>query len=486
MPRLTAQGWRRIARPDRPTGDRWLASTLVPAGGPIKGLMMRRLALMAFALAVSSSLWGADIDEATLANFGPSGLLRWENVRAAPYWVSGAPLEFDAVHQLHVARLHPGQDVRVHIPSGSLLRVAPVRGPIRPEDVQLWVSNGSGLYRAALSAINADGSLLLASGDLETSLVRIARPACTTCCVEVALFYSRRMVPDEAFAYPCEWESCGPAVSVCTDGTVVNDYQYLAAGQFARLQVPSPGRLRIESRLEYPAFESEGGQTYQLKICDGQRSVGLLQIHTRHERRRVVTINGVIRLVGEREVDYVDLPAAVDKLEIQATASTYLRITAAPCRSAQAAGWLGDGNQFLAESIWNLSPDQAFEELTALDYPVSRRWRVAQRVGRDNRYRDGGIQAWNLLRQLVSQYPAYPELSRRADKAKLAYTVLQPLWPVETVWAGRVRGCVVCHSQPAGARGHAVRSAGLDFVDRRRPRLAARRAVPSSTGGRPN
>ncbi len=321
----------------------------------------------------------ADVDEAKLARFGGGGLLRWQNIEGVPYWVAGAPLEFEAASQLHAARLIPGGEVLVHLPSGSLLRVAGLGGRLQPQDVQLWVSNGSGLYRAALSAVvTADGSLLLAASDLETSLVRIVRPTDRATCLDVALFISRRMVPKLAFPYPCEWVGCGPPVTVTTDGLETQPYRYLVAGQAAKLFVASPARLRIESRLEYSPLEAEAKQIYQLQVRDGDRSLRVLPIHTRQERHHVVTINGVLRTVGQEEIDYVDIPAGVENVEIQSSASTYLRITAAPCRSAYPAGWLNENDPILAGSIWSMKPDDVLAQLAADDYPATRRWRIAQ------------------------------------------------------------------------------------------------------------
>ena len=166
-----------------------------------------------------------------------------------------------------------------------------------------------------------------------------------------------------------------------------------------------------------------------MNIHAGERLLRTVPIYTQHERHQAVTISGSVRSVGRREVDYVDVPAGVGNLVIQSTAGTYLRITAAPCRSAYPAGWLSDNDEIFSRSIWSLNTDQALGQLAAVDYPASRRWRVAQRMGRDNRYRDGGVQAWNTLRQLVPHYPAHPELGSWAEKAKSAYTVWQPLMP---------------------------------------------------------
>ena len=249
MPRLTAHGWRWIAWLDLLFGDRWPGWLL--AGAKVSGLRtgIGLLALLAVVLLAPVASFGADIDEAKLASFGPGGLLRWENVRGAPYWIAGAPLTFDTSLQLYVARLQPGQDTLVHIPSGSLLRAVPVRAALCPQDVLMWVSNGSGLYRAALSAINSDGSLLLAPGDLETSLIRIERPSNATTCVDVALFVSRRMVPEEAFPYPCEWVGCGPAVSLSSDESAVENYQHLMAGQSANFKSRPPHDFALKAGL---------------------------------------------------------------------------------------------------------------------------------------------------------------------------------------------------------------------------------------------
>ncbi|HEX6260360.1 MAG TPA: hypothetical protein VFZ51_06870, partial [Woeseiaceae bacterium] len=189
--------------------------------------------------------------------------------------------------------------------------------------------------------------------------------------------------------------------------------------------------MRIESLLEFASLEAESYQTYQLRIHGNNVTPRVQQIHTRYDRRHVHSVDGVVRLLGEQEVDYLDVPVGAEQLEVTSTANTLLRISVAPCRTAYPAGWEGSADASLVGSIWNLNADEVLAQLAATDYPASRRWRIAQRLGRDNRYRDGGIQAWNLLRQLAAENPAHADLKRWALKAKLTYTTYKTLLPVE-------------------------------------------------------
>ena len=303
---------------------------------------------------------------------------------------------------------------------------------MRPDDIELWVSNGSGLYRSALSGVvSRDGSLLSAAGQLETSLVRVVRSNDRSGCVDVAFFLSRRLMPEDAFSYPCEWIGVEQASYLCQDGEQIGQYRLLPASRPTRLQVSSPSRLRIESRLIYGPRKAEANQRYQFRVTGDRLNAQTFDVHTRHESRHIVQVDGIVRSVGEHEVQYVDIPAGNQAVVIEGTASAYVRLTAAPCQTAYPTAFMGEHDVESTNSIWDLTSDNALGQMMLPDHPAQRRWRLAQRIGRDNRYRDGGLQAWNILRQLAGQTPAHRELSRWVGQAESAYTAWRSISSIE-------------------------------------------------------
>ncbi|HUM92653.1 MAG TPA: phosphomethylpyrimidine synthase ThiC, partial [Candidatus Competibacter sp.] len=129
--------------------------------------------------------------------------LRWDNVSSEPLWVEGAK-PFSAPgsrardgerHEtrMHRVRLAPGESVTVWVPANEGLRVYRPDGRLASADLEIAVSNGSGLYVSAPTQPSAQGdSLLLPSDWPEERLARVSRPARASEAVEVALFVSRR------------------------------------------------------------------------------------------------------------------------------------------------------------------------------------------------------------------------------------------------------------------------------------------------------
>ncbi len=240
--------------------------------------------------------------------------LRWDNVSSEPLWVEGAK-PFSALgsrardgerHEtrMHRVRLAPGENVTVWVPANEGLRVYRPDGRLALADLEIAVSNGSGLYVSAPTQPSTQGdSLLLPSDWPEERLARVSRPARASEAVEVALFVSRRealgeLAPYRDVARPESGSEPKPALAPearpvfaaaaaaqspqapaeeapplagvpvallrPTDEATAQPFWPLQAQPPLRIRLRGPARLALEQRLRYLPGETQTRQAYRV------------------------------------------------------------------------------------------------------------------------------------------------------------------------------------------------------------------------------
>ncbi len=440
--------------------------------------------------------------------------LRWDNVVGEPLWVAGAkPFWTTARHhdaerhetRVHRVRLPPNASVTVWVPANEGLRIDQALGRLHLDDLDVAVSNGSGLYiSAAVQADAAGHSLLLPADWPEERLVQIRRPATADTGLEVALFVSRRdalgelapyrhVIPLGTVARPeprsastsasarePEPESAPPSVSEpppglesvaavaaavteplsalfsptpaipdeqATTGTQVwlraNDeataepFWLLATRPTLQLRLRGPLRVALEHRLRYPAGETQARQAYRVYAWLDGRPWQALDFVAAQETRRVLWKDRCAETLGRLETGYLELPAGEHDLALGTTQPLYLRLrtqenpdyllptlNAPQLTAAQARAM----RPLTHGSIWDLSLDQLNRPASRLT--VADQEQVALRLGRDNRYRDGGLNAAFALRQAALAHREEPRLSAQAQDLMGLFTFYRSLLPI--------------------------------------------------------
>ena len=466
MPRPCSQGRQRD--PPFEGCDTAPPKSFTPAAATSRGRRsaastLRRVVALSFWLWVHvSATCAANLDDATLAGLPPGTPLRWDNVESAPIWVAGVVPQFDPATNLHLIQLAPGQQATIRLPPRSLVRVTGACGALAPQDVELWVSDGSALFRQLLTAIATNPTSLLAAPDLgRWGLVRIERPRWHGCALRIAVFTSRRIPLECPDYYRCPLEDGGCSVRLSLDAAHEGaDFQPLVPGRRGRWSVCGPSRLRVRTRLQYPTGESRQVQPYQLRSWLDGRPAGTLEFETSSEAQHVVYVDGTPRVVGRLEVGYLDIPAGEHTLLLESSACVYLQVAAWNLPPPDPSGCPVDLTAWSRPhgprvSCWDLTDEEAGYRLRASPPVASAYHELALRSARDNRFRQGGLRAWHLLKTLSAQRPEAPELDDLADDFANFHTFYRNLLPVSSAASLRLRQRLVSH--PAAAPGREKR-----------------------------
>ena len=235
--------------------------------------------------------------------------------------------------------LQPGQSTDFLVPAHELVRVVICDLSADSESVEIWTSNGSGLFRRQHSATSDDGCSILAAPDQSgISVAKVWRPDDAECPITVAIYTSRRRSAKLLDYYQCQILDCDDEVEISDDqGGPNRGYAVLPANLSKQLVVAGPQRLRIESRLNY-GMDAQQRQTFWLRVYVDGVLDRILSFDTLPQRMHRNFVDGCERLVGRREFAYLDIDCGDQKIEIEASHPVYLRVDGVGlnlCRPAQ-------------------------------------------------------------------------------------------------------------------------------------------------------
>ena len=361
-------------------------------------------------------------DEARLAAFSAEGLLRWDVIEGRPSYVAGVAPRRLRENETPKLVLGPGQLSILHLGDGVMARVRSAN-PSALAQLRVWQSDGNGLFRAvATSRVLGDGSRIFIPQGLRSCLLLLECPSDSRCSITIDVSLSRREMPPSAFDYRCELGGCGKPCVVAVDGCEEDPWFYkLPALRQFPLGVRGRCRLRIRACMIYDDQEEAIRQSFQLRLRTDDGRVRFLEQLTSRETRYRITVDGTTVRTSRFATAYWDVPGDAQQVWLSSSVPVLVHVTAAPCKSAARV------REQFPDSIWQIQTHDQLGELFATNYPVSRRWQLAVRSARDNRYRNGGIDAWNAMRQLAWQTPGHPRVLDAARNVAFHHTRYHPL-----------------------------------------------------------
>ena len=395
------------------------------------------------------------------------GPLKWENLTDGLQHVAGPEPKFNRAYKLSVVDLAPGQSIDFQVPAHELIRIA----CCSPEDVsseglEIWTSNGTGLFRKLNTAIATDQTSMVAAPDASgISIGRVHRPETATTPIAVAVFTSAAHEHRPLDYYQCDIACDEKRVEISDDvGRKPIYYTPLKSGRRYSLEVDGSTRLRLETRLKYDLDASQH-QFYWIKIfIDGVYHKTLL-FDTLPQRMHREFVGGEERLIGAREFEYLDIENDCESIEIELSHSAYVRANAIglklrnpqtnyrfnfPAMEKQLSDedswleqeWMDDGktlDEYLhGDQLITTPPKDPLWD-PYLNYPK------LLNVARDNSVRHGGLRAYMWMRAIASRRRGEADFGDEVSVPELVgrirnrFTYFRDLPPVDVTAAASPR-----------------------------------------------
>lgn len=400
------------------------------------------LILLILMSALSSPSEAASLDEVQSRLLGYRQLaLRWDNVEGAPAWLGGVHPAYNFGYQMHTVRLARGQFIAVWAPAFESLRIHSPAGAISTEDLEISLSDGSGLYRSVHPLKSADGRSLLISPQTAKPLIgRVT--AKNNEILEIALFVSRVEPLGTIAPYRQLLRFPESAVSLRGEGNPMpEDFWPFTSDAPKKVSVRGPARLVFESRLQYAPSEKSRNAAYRATISVDGALGSILELETAPETEQVILVDGRAATLGRLKKKYLEIPEGEHLLAVETSANLYGRILlqSDPDYLLPALNSPDPSSRKIREdlvreqkdsSLWSAGKDGSqYDQAQA--YSLLEMERLVLREARDNSRKDGGMVAQAIALGAAQKRRDYPAVQTFAEEVKVMHTSYRLLLPEE-------------------------------------------------------
>lgn len=399
---------------------------------------------------VVTPIQSEEIDPISVARVPPSDLpIVWENLEANEQWVGGAEPRYDSGRKLHLVCLQPGQFVECKLLPRAVIRVQGCHAELTTDDIEVWTSDGSFIYQAQKTLVDRSTKSLVAVPDsFDTSLVRIVCPETRSTCIVIAVFTSRHIELPYLDGYQCDLVDNENVTLTYSQNGDKDPYALLLENRSFGMNVVGPAWIRTETRLQYKPTDTRSFQPYRLYVSMDGALLRVVEMEPRFERFNRMHVDGREMSVSTKEHGYVFVPAGEHHLAFEATACCLFRahrFTDDLCKKMNRPFRLPHTNRPLDSfaSIWQI-PDELVGIQPAVPENESSLLRVALRSARDNRFRNGGVRGYEMMRAVAATRPDRPEISRIAQSIRGIHSYYRDLLPLASARPIRVNAGYFC------------------------------------------
>jgi len=368
--------------------------------------------------------------------------LRWDNVEDREPWLDGVRPALNKELGFHTVRLGCGEYVTIRLYNGESLRIYNPHEEFRGDEIDVYLSNGSGLYITYPYTTDLNRrSILLTPPERLPYLVRIENPGKRDE-IEIALFLSREEYIDDIAPYRDFIELPLERVRIQQrDKLPSEDFYLLTPHKPVSIKIEGGAGFLLESRLPYSPYDGGRIQPYHIEI----RLDGILFQSLDHESLPVLTtpvyVNGEEAVVGRIQKGSLNIPEGRHEMEIESDAFLYIRLmrrdepdyllsTNEPRITARDIRIEGVA-PVLRESLWGINEYDTTRLIDRLTPPIAEL--IANNLIKDNSLHEGSIAGVMLLRNSAMDDL---EVEGAARLSYLSHTFYRDLLP-----QGCLKGC---------------------------------------------
>ena len=312
------------------------------------------------------------------------------------------------------ARLGPNEKVVLQLAPYTGLEIRANR-PLRVEDLQVGVSNGTGLI-AFPELFPVNGAFVLPARS-DAAVLHIARPLATGEDLQVRFLVSGGSgTSDRRLRNRRSLEMPGDELTVIETEGADTAFTLLPAMGSTRLSVVGPATLALQTRSLF-AGGSEWLKTYRVETdLDGVPHI-VLEYEATPDADARVGGNPALA-VGSPQTEHIAIPEGRHLLDLKTSQKLLARLTVN-----------ATSQKTMLRSSWALSPAQvgdlgAFACSSAGDLE-----RVARRTARDNERLGGTLTAVEQLRSIAARRADRRQLDAAASRLENAYSFFRDLVP---------------------------------------------------------
>jgi len=367
--------------------------------------------------------------------------LRWDNIDGEPFWISGPSPHYDAEHGFNVVTLSSKEPVTVRLTKEAYLRIRVPSETLSPCDLEVLVSNGSGLY-AEQKLMVSGNDMILAPANYEDLIVKVSLKPSKKTSVQVGLFLSRYEPPAPMAPYRTHLESSDESIKLLShttgvpENSIYESFYALNPQRKAILEVEGPRRLNLSTKYVYDHLDT--GHTFMYRVnvlMDGKI------FHTSEYTAQPDQNNMYYKLLdyyilGFSDINSIEIPSGNHTLTLDSNANIFYQIQELE-DTGYLVPFLNAPSLLHRPATPNLSaltlPEKDIKQLEIPELRAkmapSYLQLLATKLGKDNFWRADGLQSGFLLNEVYQKRLDALDLLQARDQSLGLFTFYRDLLP---------------------------------------------------------
>lgn len=372
--------------------------------------------------------------------------IRWDNIEGTPFWVSGPQPIYEASLNLHLVTLSKQEPVTVRLTKEAYLRIHNPFGSLTPNDIDVLVSNGSGLF-VSQNVFVSGKDLILPPLHFGGAIVKLSlKKERKDNCKRVALLVSRYEPPAPMAPYRNLLSTSAEESVLLSHTTGVPERSDLGfvnklnSSVPETVQVEGPIRLNLLTYLTYGPLDTAYPFMYRVNITMDGRQFHTAEYIARPDDGKVYYQGLTPYLLSYPNINPIEIPEGVHKLTLESNAKLFFQL-----KGLENTGYVLPCINSPDLTNRPIPPNKTALELTQKDVKTlmnsmcrstmlpSRLELVTLKLGKDNFWKTNGMQSVFLMEERSQKRPDALDLKVSRDKNDGLFTFYRDLLPTRNI-----------------------------------------------------
>lgn len=372
---------------------------------------------------------------------GEAVQIRWDDVDASPFWVAGPQPNYSRRFGFHIINLNAQEPVTIRLTKEAYLRLRDPSQTLTPSDLEVFVSNGSGLY-VEQSLVFSGKDLILNPLNFGDTLVKVKLKSKKKGCVPVGFFISRLEPPAPMAPYRTHLDTSGDFKKLLShttgvpESSLLESFYQLCPPQTETLQVEGPVRLNLLTRYFYDPLDTGHTFMYRVTVLMDGKPYHIAEYIARPDPNHLFYSGFDPCILALPDISLLEIPNGKHTLTLQSNGNIFYRV-----QELENTGYLLSSVNAPCLKNRPCPPNNSALELRAeainlLKTPCSRDAMVpshleqlAIKLGKDNLWRADGLQSAFLLDERLKKRPDALDLVFAREQNQGLLTFYRDLLP---------------------------------------------------------
>lgn len=369
--------------------------------------------------------------------------IRWDDVDGSPFWVAGPQPNYSRQFGFHVINLNAQEPVTIRLTQEAYLRLRDPSHTLIPSDIEVFVSNGSGLY-VEQSFVFSGKDLILNPVNFGDTLVKIKLKSNKKDCIPVGFFISRLEPPAPMAPYRTHLDTSGDCKKLLShttgvpESSLLESFYPLCPPQTAKLEVEGPVRLNLVTRYIYDHLDTGHTFMYRVSVWMDGKPYHTAEYIGQPDQNHLYYSGVDPFILTLPDISPLEIPSGKHTLTLQSNGNIFYRLheledtgyllssVNAPCLKNRPCPPNNSALELKAEAINLLKTPCSRDAMSP-----SHLEQLAIKLGKDNLWRADGLQSAFLLDERLKKRPDAPDLLLAREQNQGLLTFYRDLFPTK-------------------------------------------------------